>query len=178
MINQDICNKALLFASMKHEGQKMKQPDVSYVTHLQGVCLEAISGCLNSKVNVNLEKIILLALLHDTIEDTSATYEEVKDNFGKDIADGVLALTKNYNLKHDEKMMDSLKRIKAQGVEVAIVKLADRIFNLKDVPKLWSNEKIESYKEEARLILKELGNNNEYMSKRLEYKINNYIKEN
>ena len=38
VINQDKINKALLFASVNHEGQKMKQPDVSYVAHLQGVC--------------------------------------------------------------------------------------------------------------------------------------------
>lgn len=43
MINQDKCNKALLFAASKHEGKKMKQPIVSYVTHLQGVCMEAVT---------------------------------------------------------------------------------------------------------------------------------------
>ena len=81
MINQDKINNALLFAAKKHEGQRMKQPDVSYVAHLQGVCLEAINGCLNSKKAVDLEKVIILALLHDTIEDTCTTYEEVKENY-------------------------------------------------------------------------------------------------
>ena len=84
MINQDKINEVLLYASIKHGEQKMKQPDVSYVTHLQGVCLEAISGCVNSgDASIDLEKVIILALLHDTIEDTDATYEEVKDKFDK-----------------------------------------------------------------------------------------------
>ena len=178
VINQNKINDVLLFASIKHEGQKMKQPDVSYVTHLQGVCLEAIAGCLNSKVCVNLEKVIILALLHDTLEDTNATYEEVKTKFGKEIADGVLALTKNNKLPKEDKMQDSLNRIKKQGVEVCIVKLADRIFNLKDVPLIWDSKKIKSYKEEASTILKELGDYNKYMANRLEEKINNYGREN
>ena len=174
MINQDKINKALLFASVNHEGQKMKQPDVSYVAHLQGVCLEAVSGCLNFNLNVDLEKVILLALLHDTIEDTNVSYSDISDNFDEDIADGVLALTKNDELKYDEKMIDSLNRIKKQSVEVAIVKLADRIFNMKDIPSFWDDYKVELYKEEAKLILKELGYANGYMARRLEEKILNY----
>ena len=39
LINQDKCNEALLFDWIKYEGQKMKQPIVGYVAHLQGVCL-------------------------------------------------------------------------------------------------------------------------------------------
>ena len=176
MINQDKCNEALLFASIKHKEQKMIQPIVNYVTHLQGVCLEAVSSCLNSNANVNLEKIIILSLLHDTMEDTDATYEEIQNKFGKEIADGVLALTKRNDLSKEDKMKDSLKRIKEQGREVCIVKLADRIFNLKDVPLAWNNEKRNNYKEEAKMILKELGKYNEYMAKRLETKIENWGK--
>ena len=174
MINQDKINEALLFASIKHEGQKMKQPDVGYVTHLQGVCLEAINGCLNNKSDVNLEKVIVLSLLHDTIEDTGVTYKEVEEKFGKEIADGVMALTKNDSLRAEVKMQDSIKRIREQGIEVCIVKLADRLFNLKDIPLQWSENKVESYKEEAKLILKELGFANEYMAKRMKDKIEKY----
>ena len=174
VINQDKCNEALLFAAMKHEGQKMKFPNVGYVAHLQGVCLEAIGGCLNDKTNIDMDKVIILALLHDTIEDTDTTYEEIEKKFGKDIADGVLALTKNDNLPKDIKMKDSLNRIKRQSKEVAIVKLADRIFNLKDVPINWDEDKINDYREEAKLILNELGSNNEYMAVRLKNKINSY----
>lgn len=174
MINQDRVNEALLFAAIKHEGLKMKQPDVSYVAHLQGVCLEAVGGCINSSAEINLEKVIILALLHDTIEDTDATYEEIKDMFGKDIADGVLALTKDNSVPHEDRMKDSLRRIKQQSVEVSIVKLADRIFNLKDVPVKWNERKVEEYKVQANLILEELGNANEYLARRLQSKIKNY----
>ena len=174
MVNQDRVNEALLFAAIKHEGIKMKQPQVGYVAHLQGVCLEAVSGCLNNDSKVDLEKVMMLALLHDTIEDTDATYEEIMELFGEDIANGVQALTKNENLPYEEKMKDSLKRIKEQSIEVAIVKLADRLFNLKDVPAQWDEEKIYSYREEAKLILEELGFANEFMANRLNNKIGSY----
>lgn len=176
MINQNKCNEALLFASIKHEGQKMMQPNVSYVTHLQGVCLEAISGCLNGDIDVNLEKVIILSLLHDTLEDTETTYDEIEIKFGKDIAEGVKALTKDENLPKDEQINDSIERIKKLGKEVAIVKLADRTFNLKDVPSSWDEDKVNLYREEASLILKKLGFNNEYMAKRLKEKIDCYKK--
>lgn len=174
MINQNRINEALLFAATKHEGLKMKQPNVSYIAHLQGVCLEAISGCLNSKANINLEKVIILSLLHDTIEDTDTSYEEIKEKFGKDIAEGTLALTKDQKLPYEKQIYDSLNRIKKQSIEVSIVKLADRIFNLKDIPLQWDYEKVETYKEQAMLILKELGSANKYMAKRLQEKIENY----
>jgi len=176
MINQDKCNKALLFAAEKHEGQKMKQPIVSYVAHLHGVSMEAVTGCLNSNEEVDLEKVIILALLHDTLEDTDATYEEIADNFGIEIAEGVLALTKNDKLPKTDKMKDSLNRIKMQSKEVAIVKLADRIFNLKDVPLIWDERKVNDYRDEAKLVLKELGFANEFMANRLQEKINNYVR--
>lgn len=174
MINVDKVNEALLFASIKHDGMKMKQPNVSYITHLQGVCLEAVSGCINSNADVDIEKVIILSLLHDTIEDTDATFEEIKEKFGEDIANGVNALTKNEELPYEQRMEDSLRRIKTQSVEVSIVKMADRLFNLKDVPLQWDNEKIDFYKKEAKLILKELGTCNEYMASRLKEKIGNY----
>ena len=74
----------------------------------------------------------------------------------------------------EERMKDSLMRIKAQSIEVAIVKLADRLFNLKDVPLQWDEDKIYSYREEAKLILNELGFANEFMANRLKDKIGTY----
>ena len=52
--------------------------------------------------------------------------------------------------------MFTAEESKKQGREVVIVKLADRTFNLKDIPLQWSENKVESYKEEAKLILKEV----------------------
>jgi GTP diphosphokinase / guanosine-3',5'-bis(diphosphate) 3'-diphosphatase len=53
------------------------------------------------------------ALFHDSIEDTNTSYNDIKNDFGKEVADGVLALTKNFDLPtKSEQMKDSLQRIK------------------------------------------------------------------
>lgn len=128
-----------------------------------------MSGCLNGNVDVDFEKVIILSLLHDTIEDTDTSYDEIENKFGKDIAESVMALTKNEKLPKNE-------QISTVGKEAAIVKLADRIFNLKDVPLNWDINKVDLYREEAVLILKELGFSNEYMANRLKKKIDCYKK--
>jgi (p)ppGpp synthase/HD superfamily hydrolase len=115
------------------------------------------------------------ALLHDTLEDTKLTYEEVLNKFGSAIASGVLALTKSPDLKDKkQKMNDSLQRIKAQPREVWAVKMADRITNLYAPPYYWDDEKKREYVTEARLIHRELKDSSSYLAQRLEEKIQKY----
>ena len=73
-----------------------------------------------------------------------------------------------------EQMLDSLQRIKQQPLEVGMVKLADRITNLQPPPHYWTKEKINSYREEAQIILDTLGCSNEFLAQRLADKIKNY----
>jgi guanosine-3',5'-bis(diphosphate) 3'-pyrophosphohydrolase len=128
--------------------------------------------------NNNIDKpnlLVLCALLHDSIEDTSTTYDDIRNSFGSDIADGVLSLTKNEELPSKaEQMKDSLHRIKLQPIEVWMVKLCDRITNLQPPPKHWDKEKIANYHNEARLILNQLGEASEFLAERLRMKINIY----
>ena len=91
------------------------------------------------------------------------------------MASGVLALTKNDKIEGStEKMLDSLKRIKEQPVEIWAVKMADRITNLYEPPYYWNDEKKLNYIEEAKIILHELKDGNKYLAERLEIKIKNY----
>ncbi|MDR2352677.1 MAG: bifunctional (p)ppGpp synthetase/guanosine-3',5'-bis(diphosphate) 3'-pyrophosphohydrolase, partial [Deltaproteobacteria bacterium] len=98
------------------------------------------------------------AILHDTVEDTKVTIEDVVRNFGESVARGVLALTKNNNLPKELRMEDSLRRIKAEPAEIWLVKIADRICNL--TPELpfhfWNREKCLSYAKEGEQILETL----------------------
>ena len=71
-------------------------------------------------------------------------------------------------------MNDSLKRIKLLRPEVWAVKLADRITNLQPPPPHWSKERKIIYRHEARLIVSELRDGNEYLARRLEEKIEEY----
>ena len=72
------------------------------------------------------------------------------------------------------RMLDSLRRIKIVDNEAGIVKLADRITNLQKPPDHWDSTKKSEYLEEARIIAEHLSAQNEYLSKRLNLKIQEY----
>ena len=172
---QSSYQKAIAFATHKHMEKKQNVPgsDLPYVVHLSNVAMEIFMAALNTE-NFNLHLSVQAALLHDTIEDTLTTYDEIKERFGLEIANAVLALTKNEKLPKEIRMIDCLARIKTLPNEVWAVKLADRITNLQPPPTDWNMQKRIKYQEEARLILNELKYGNGYLSKRLQDKIEEY----
>jgi (p)ppGpp synthase/HD superfamily hydrolase len=172
---QSSYQKAIAFATYKHMEKKQNVPgtDLPYIVHLSNVAMEIFIAALNTE-NFNLHLAVQAALLHDTIEDTLTTYDEIKERFGLEIADAVLALTKNEELPKEKRMIDSLTRIKILPKEVWAVKLADRITNLQPPPSNWNKETSIKYREEAKLILNELKYGNGYLSKRLQDKIEEY----
>lgn len=174
--DQDKYQEAWNFASKIHNGQKLPGSDIPYINHLGLVAMEATATAANENID-NPNILVLCALLHDVIEDTFATYDDIKRKFGIQIADGVLSLTKNTRLSSKtEQMKDSIYRIKLQPREVWMVKLCDRISNLQPPPKHWDKVKIAAYQSEARLILDQLGEASPFLSKRLVSKISYYEK--
>jgi len=172
--DQDEYLKAWNFASAIHNGQKIPGSDIPYINHLGLVAMEASASIVNGNIK-NPNILVLCALLHDSIEDTSTTYEEIDKVFGSEIADGVLSLTKNIELpSKEEQMLDSINRIKKQPKEVWMVKLCDRITNLQPPPKHWNKEKISRYQNEARIILAQLGEASQFLAERLKMKIDAY----
>lgn len=172
---QTIYQETIKFAARRHGEQKQIIPgtDLPYLVHLANVAMEVLMAAANTP-QFNAGLAVQLALLHDTLEDTNTSYQELESRFGKQVADGVFALTKDPGLPGDKKMQDSLDRIKQQPKEVWAVKLADRITNLQKPPLHWSIEKIEAYRIEAALILQELKGGNVYLEDRLGEKIWNY----
>lgn len=124
--------------------------------------------------NFNLDLAVQVALLHDILEDTVTTIDELTYLFGEKVRLGVQELTKNKDLPKDRQMDDCLKRIKLQPAEIWAVKLSDRITNLQPPPSDWDKPKRVRYQEEARTILKELSEGNEYLQNRLQLKIQDY----
>jgi len=165
--------EAYRFAAEKHKNQLFPGTDWSYVVHLSMVSMEIIAS-FNHEPDVNGDLAVQAAILHDTIEDTDTTYEELQSKFGQKIAAGVLSLTKDLGIKKQDRMSDSLSRIKAQPKEIWMVKFADRITNLQPPPAYWDNEKKKQYLKQSQLIYDELRNASEYLSKRLEKKILDY----
>lgn len=94
----ELFTKALKFASIKHQNQRRKQPgDIPYINHpidVANILVEA---------GVKDHEILAAALLHDTIEDTNTTEEELEKEFGSHIKNIVLECTDNKALSKVER---------------------------------------------------------------------------
>ena len=90
---QHLYQEAIKFATSKHleKDQKVPGTNLPYVVHLSNVAMEIMIAASNSE-NFDLGFAVQVALLHDTIEDTSTKIEELENKFGADIAQAVLAL--------------------------------------------------------------------------------------
>lgn len=167
---QSLYQKAIAFAGSKHQDQKIPGTQSSYLVHLSNVAMETMMAAQHTD-DFDLSFAVQVALLHDVLEDTSTTFDELKAIFGQKIADAVLALSKDETLENDAQIPDSLERIKLQPKEVWAVKLADRISNMQEPPEHWDNNKRIAYLLMACVILSTLKGGNTYLEKRLEEKI-------
>ncbi len=173
--NEEIYRQTISFAAKAHGTQKIPGMDIPYLKHLAAVTMEVASAILHTpEADLDIDFAIQCGLLHDTIEDTDIKYDEIEVSFGKKVADGVLALTKNETLPKEQQMMDSLQRILLQPREVRIVKICDRIDNLFIPPVYWTTEKRKYYQKEGQLILDTLQGFCSYAEERLQKKINDY----
>ena len=175
MWDSKIVNDALFFAVEKHNGQNMYYPEsMPYSAHFFGVALTAI-GYAKDMQGIDFDFLICVALLHDTIEDTATTFEELNSKFGEKIAKGVLALTKNEKINKEDRMNDAILRIKKEPIEVWLVKLSDRFFNMRGIVPSWEYEKLLKYKAEAQFICDELGSACELLKHDLQILIDDYL---
>jgi len=164
---------AMRFAAAAHKAQTEQGSDLPYLVHVVSVAAEVIA-VLPVEQGLDGDLAVVCALLHDTVEDTAVTLDEVRARFGDAVAAGVDALSKNGALPKGDQMADSLRRIKEQPREIAIVKLADRITNLAEPPKHWSREKREAYRAEAVQIADTLGDASAALEVRLRSRIAAY----
>ena len=173
--NPDLFQKLIQLAAEAHQGQKIPGSELTYLVHVVEVCQEVLLACaLEPSLRADLA--MGCALLHDVLEDTSTPAERIQEAFGDEVLAGVWALTKPSDLPKAEAMRDSLSRILQQPPEVAAVKLADRITNLQPPPHYWTREKCQTYRQEAGLILEQLGHASAHLSARLEQKISEYAR--
>lgn len=162
--------KAINFAGEAHKDQKIPGSQMSYMVHLSNVAMEILLAGEQSR-GFDREFAVQVALLHDLLEDTPITYDEIKDAFDAKIAKAVMALSKNEALPVSVQIPDSLARIKLEPKEVWAVKLADRISNMQQPPSHWDHSRIIDYKKTAGIILLQLKGGNEYLENRLRQKI-------
>jgi len=121
----------------------------------------------------NLDVILQMALLHDVLEDTPTTVQELSLHFEQPVVDGVALLSKKCNGQKFS-FAEYIDRLKGASKEVALVKLCDRITNLQRPPEFWKTEKILAYLQESKTILDALGGCHFYAARRLALKIDDY----
>ena len=166
--------KAVFYATHAHNrAEPIYSPKKkSFTAHFTCVALNALNFSLNE--DIDREFLLTVALLHDTIEDTDVTYENLKEEFGDKVANAVVALSRNENLDYYKQIPDCIERIKHQPKEVAIVKMADRLFNIRERYSVWTKEKQDKYKIEAQFVCDELGYACLEMKQALQDAINSY----
>ena len=106
---QETYQRAIKFAGEKHSKQKVPGTNANYLLHISNVAMEVLMA-YKAGENFDILLAIQIALLHDTIEDTDTDFDEIESLFGKPVAEGVQALTKDETLPNkQERMLDSLK---------------------------------------------------------------------
>jgi guanosine-3',5'-bis(diphosphate) 3'-pyrophosphohydrolase len=142
-----IVEKAYLFSESMHEGQirRSGEPYISHPLNVAGILAD---------LNLDLDSIIT-GLLHDTVEDTHATIEDIRREFGETVSalvDGVTKISKMQFKTSTERQGENIRKmIVAMGkdVRVILVKLADRLHNMRTLNHM-------QYEKQARIALETL----------------------
>jgi guanosine-3',5'-bis(diphosphate) 3'-pyrophosphohydrolase len=148
--------KALAFAAHKHRDQRRKDAEASpYINHPI-----ALADVLVNEGGVTDVEVLCAALLHDTVEDTATTPEELERSFGPRVARIVAEVTDDKTLPKAERKRLQVEHAASISREAKLVKLADKICNLRDVaahpPAQWSLERRREYFEWAKSVVERL----------------------
>ena len=145
--------KALAFAAHKHRDQRRKDAEASpYINHPI-----ALADVLVNEGGVTDIEVLCAALLHDTVEDTATTPAELADAFGERIAGIVAEVTDDTALPKAERKRLQVEHAGSLSPQARLVKLADKICNLRDValrpPASWDLERRREYFEWAKRVV-------------------------
>ncbi len=137
--------KATQFAADKHRNQRRKDADASpYINHPI-----ALANVLANEGDVEDPVVLCAAVLHDTIEDTETTAVDLDALFGSKVTSVVLEVTDDKSLEKDVRKQRQIEHAPHISPEAKLVKLADKICNLRDIltspPTDWSAERKQAY---------------------------------
>ncbi len=163
MINQFV--SALAFSATKHRDQRRKDVEASpYINHP----IALVNVLVNEGGVLNWD-VLCAALLHDTIEDTQTTAEELTKAFGKNVTAIVLEVTDDKALPKAERKLQQIAHAAHSSHEAKLVKLADKICNLRDIlaspPADWSTKRKQEYFEWATAVVAGIRGSNSKLEK-------------
>ena len=145
--------QAIAFAADKHRDQRRKDANASpYINHPI-----ALANVLANEGGVYDEAVLIAAILHDTIEDTETTAEELRSHFGEQVTAIVLEVTDDKSLPKAERKRLQVEHAPHISREAQLVKLADKICNLRDIatspPAKWPLARRQAYFDWAREVI-------------------------
>jgi guanosine-3',5'-bis(diphosphate) 3'-pyrophosphohydrolase len=160
--------KALHFAADKHRAQRRKDAEASpYINHPI-----AVAETLASVGGVRDAVTIAAAILHDTIEDTETTGEELERIFGAEIRAVVEEVTDDTTLPPEVRKRLQVERARHKSPRARLVKLADKICNVRDLveapPAGWSAERKRRYIDWAGAVIDEVRGSNAALEARFD----------
>jgi guanosine-3',5'-bis(diphosphate) 3'-pyrophosphohydrolase len=144
-IDRERVQDAFVFACEHHAAQRRKSGE-DFIVHPVGVARICAGMRLDTET-------LCAALLHDTVEDTSASIEEVRERFGEEISgvvDGVTKLTGITFQSHDEAQANNYRKMMvamATDVRVILIKLADRLHNMRTIEAMSKQKQMEKARE-------------------------------
>ncbi|HAU29439.1 MAG TPA: phosphohydrolase [Rhodospirillaceae bacterium] len=158
MNNEDfqLVVKALHFATQKHKNQRRKGADaIPYINHPVDLL-----HILVNEADIVDPVVLCAALLHDTVEDTSTSPDELRSIFGDEITNVVLEATDDKRLPKEQRKQLQIEHAAHASPRAKLVKLADKICNLQDMaispPAGWSDERIAAYFDWASQVVEKL----------------------
>lgn len=137
--------RALAFAAAKHRDQRRKDREgTPYINHPI-----ALTEILNVEVGITDPFVLVAALLHDTVEDTATTADELAEHFSPEIRDIVLEVSDDKRLNKARRKQLQIEHAPDLSQPARLVKLADKISNLRDLhsspPHGWCLERKREY---------------------------------
>lgn len=158
---------AIHFAAIAHSNQRRKNKSTTpYINHP----IEVMQ--ILSKATITDIDTLCAAVLHDTIEDTDVTYDQIVDQFGINVANIVKEVTDDKSLPKVIRKQEQIKHAKIISVEAKLVKAADKISNLSsllsDPPTCWTPTQIDGYFTWCYAVWLGLLGNNRYLDEQLQ----------
>ena len=144
-VDRELLTRAFRFAATAHEGQQRRSGE-DFINHPWG----AAKICAELRLD---EQTIAAALLHDVVEDTDTDIKEVRDEFGDEIAqlvEGVTKLTRIQFQSREQAEAENYRKMivaMAQDVRVILIKLADRLHNMRTIEYLGKQKQVQKAKE-------------------------------
>jgi guanosine-3',5'-bis(diphosphate) 3'-pyrophosphohydrolase len=149
--------RAAEFAAKKHRKQHRKgKKQRPYIGH----CIE-VARILADIGEVEDPNVIAAAFLHDTVEDTTATPEDIRDRFGSAVEQMVLELTDDKSLEKNERKRMQVEHAPNLSAGAKLVKLADKISNVREIcgdpPMKWTVDRRRRYFEWSKKVVDAMG---------------------